>query len=73
MIPRYSICVSHDKSKGETLYLFKDNSIEPQGKKDGIHYGTPVFFYKDGFFSMRDPHDAIIFCNYLNEQEGGRR
>jgi hypothetical protein len=69
MSPRYSIWVSLDKAKNETLYYFKDNSVQPQGKKEGVQYGTPLF-YKDGFFSMRDPHDAIVFCNHLNEQEG---
>ena len=72
MSPRYSIWVSLDKAKNETLYYFKDNSVQPQGKKEGVQYGTPLL-YKDGFFSMRDPHDAIVFCNYLNEQEGGAK
>lgn len=70
--PRYSIWVSLDKANKVTLYYFRDNSVHPQGEKEGVQYGTPLL-YKDGFFSMRDPHDAIIFCNYLNEQEGGRK
>ena len=70
---RYSIWISVDKTKGETRYLFKDNSIQPQGNKDGIQYGTPIVFFGDCFFSMKDPHDAIMFCNYLNEQEGASK
>ena len=66
---RYSIWVSVDKSKDETRYFFRDNSVNPQGKKDGIEYGTALVFFGDGFFSMRDPHDAIVFCNYLNENQ----
>ena len=66
--PRYSIWVSVEKNSGETKYLFVDNSMTHQGKKDGIDYGTPVVFFGDGFFAMRDPHDAIMFCNYLNDK-----
>lgn len=74
MSPRYSIWVSLDKAKNETRYLFKDNCEDAKRDRKGANFGVGIpLLYKDGFFSMRDPHDAIIFCNYLNEEEGGAK
>lgn len=70
---RYSIWVSVDKTKGETWYSFKDNSVKTTRADVDVVKGIALLFSNGNFVTMNDAHAAIVFCNYLNEQEGVRK
>jgi len=69
--PRYSIYVgwkSVDTGAAELCYMFRDHVGE--GKTDAsdtLIRGMPFLYRNNNFVSMRDAHDAIIFCRELNE------
>jgi hypothetical protein len=66
--PRYKVFISLQKD-GSYRYYFEDTD-PPFKYKD--KYDGQVFLYegaKKDFVSMVNPHDAIVFCNELNERE----
>jgi hypothetical protein len=67
---RWTIFIS-GKPGPDRRYLFKYN--DPKDKDDdkagGICTGTLVHFYNNGFTAMKDPEDAIIFCEFLNQYQ----
>ena len=67
---RWTIFVS-GKPGPDRRYLFKDNDPKTQEDKQakGISIGTPLHFHGDAFTSMKDPEDAILFCDFLNRTE----
>ena len=73
--PRYRILVGSGHTspvKVETLYYFEDTDPPHKtGKQDGKDYGMTCLYDggKRDFVSMRDAHDAIVFCNELNAKD----
>lgn len=69
--PRYRIFISKPKD-GNISYYFEDTDPPHKtGKQDGKDYGM-TFLYDGGkrdFVSMRDAHDAIVFCDELNAKD----
>lgn len=66
--PRWSIWISGLPGP-DRKYLFVDNDGKCEKRIKGVHYGTPVHFYDEGFTSFKDPEAAIIFCDRLNKGE----
>ena len=50
-------------------YLFVDNDKQKETSPKGITYGTAVHFHGDAWTIMKDPEDAIVFCDRLNRGE----
>ena len=70
--PRYSVYVgrqSYDKSPSELAYFFRDHSDGETDASGALTYGTKMLYRDGGFVTMKDPHDAIIFCRALNAAE----
>ena len=63
--PRWSIWIS-GVAGPDRKYLFKDNDGQGRTHPKGISYGTTVHFHGDAWTIMKDPEDAIIFCDRLN-------
>ena len=68
--PRWTIFVS-GKPGPDRRYLFKDNDAKAQddAKADGISLGTALHFHDNAFTAMKDPDDAILFCEFLNRTQ----
>ena len=73
--PRYSIFVGRKYSTGDKEshpgYYFKDHKecVKEYAAQTGVHYGVQLLYRDGDFVSMKDPHDAIIFCRALNIAE----
>ena len=74
--PRYSVYVgrkSVDAGIYESCYLFRDHAGEGETDASDTLVKGVSFLYRDkDFVSMKDPHDAIIFCRELNAAEEAR-
>jgi hypothetical protein len=66
--PRWSIWISGLPGP-ERKYLFVDNDKQKETSPKGITYGTAVHFHGDAWTIMKDPEDAIVFCDRLNRGE----
>jgi hypothetical protein len=66
--PRWSIWIS-GVSGPDRKYLFVDNDKQKKTSPKGITYGTAVHFHGDAWTIMKDPEDAIVFCDRLNKGE----
>lgn len=68
--PRWTIFVS-GKPGPDRRYLFKDNDPKPEDAKpdNGVTIGTTVHFFDGAFTTMKDPEDAILFCDFLNRTQ----
>lgn len=66
--PRWSIWIS-GVSGPDRKYLFVDNDKQKETSPKGITYGTAVHFHGDAWTIMKDPEDAIVFCDRLNKGE----
>ena len=68
--PRWTIFIS-GKPGPDRRYLFKDNDpkVKDDDKAEGVCYGTPLHFYNNAFTAMKDPEDAILFCELLNQTQ----
>jgi len=65
--PIYSVLISKAEKNGSVAYFFQCNDPETDPPEGAILYGKMVLYCGTDFVKMRDPHDAIVFCNYLNE------
>ena len=63
--PRWSIWISGLPGP-DRKYLFKDNDGTVKVPDTGITVGTALHFHGDAWTIMKDPEDAIIFCDRLN-------
>ena len=66
--PRWSIWISGLPGP-DRKYLFVDNDKQETTSPKGITYGTAVHFHGDTWTIMKDPEDAIVFCDRLNRGE----
>ena len=66
--PRWSIWIS-GVAGPDRKYLFVDNDAQGRKHPKGISFGTTVHFHGDAWTVMKDPEDAIIFCDRLNKGE----
>ena len=65
---RWSIWIS-GVAGPDRKYLFKDNDGTVKIPDTGITVGTAVHFHGNAWTIMKDPEDAIIFCDRLNSGE----
>ena len=66
--PRWSIWISGLPGP-DRKYLFVDNDAQGRTHPKGVTYGTTVHFHGDTWTIMKDPEDAIVFCDQLNRGE----
>lgn len=66
--PRWSIWISGLPGP-DRKYLFVDNDKQETTSPKGITYGTAIHFHGDTWTIMKDPEDAIVFCDRLNRGE----
>ena len=66
--PRWSIWIS-GVAGPDRKYLFVDNDATVKVPNTGIAVGTALHFHGDAWTVMKDPEDAIIFCDRLNKGE----
>lgn len=66
--PRWSIWISGLPGP-DRKYLFVDNDKQKETSPKGISYGTAMHFHGDAWTIMKDPEDAIVFCDRLNRGE----
>jgi len=66
--PRWSIWIS-GVAGPDRKYLFKDNDGTVKVPDTGITVGTALHFHGSSWTIMKDPEDAIIFCDRLNRGE----
>jgi hypothetical protein len=52
---------------GNVAYYFQCNEPETDQPERVILKGKTMLCSNGDFVKMRDPHDALVFCNYLNE------
>jgi hypothetical protein len=65
--PTYSVLIGTRDKDGNVAYFFQCNDPETDPPEGAILDGKKVLYCGTDYVKMRDPHDALVFCNYLNE------
>jgi len=69
--PKYSVYQGEVTVPGggsERVYFIRCHNGEPE-VDGGIIKGKAMLMVGNGFMRLRDPHDAIVVCQMLNNQE----
>ena len=66
---RYQIFIGKDSKDGSRIqYYFEDTFAERKDDK-GLNFGKRMLYRDNGFVAYENAHDAIVFCNWLNNEE----
>jgi len=65
--PIYSVFIGSKDKDGNVAYYFQCKEPETDQPEGVILKGKTMLCSGGNFIKMRDPHDALVFCNYLNE------
>jgi len=69
MSQRYSIFPCKDSKTQVVRYGFKDEQADADKPKDGLVYGTPLYYFGKGWLFIDNAADAITVCALLNHIE----
>jgi len=66
---RYQIFIGKDSKDGSRIqYYFEDTFVETK-KDETFMVGRRMLYKDNGFVTYENAHDAIVFCNWLNDEE----
>lgn len=72
--PRYRVFISLQKDNSFRYYFEDTDPPCLRGKINAKDYTRPMLYdgEKKDFVYMMNPHDAIVYCNELNEKEDAK-
>ena len=71
----YKILILEDKTNPKKLrYYFENVNPDLQNKVNGRIFGRNVLYdnEKKDWVCINNAHDAIVFCNWLNNEEASK-